>query len=145
MQASFSDALKAVLQHEGGYSDHPEDPGGATNRGITFRVFQNHHPHASLDDLRSISDSEVSSIYRSDYWDKCRCDELPIGVDYVVFDAAVNSGPTQSARWLQRAVGATDDGLIGRQTITAAVASDVDVAIQAICRTRLEFLQGLST
>lgn len=108
-------------------------------------MFQSHRPGGSIEDLRNITHTQVASIYRSDYWDKCRCDDLPVGIDYVVFDGAVNSGPAQSARWLQRAVGTTDDGLIGTQTIAATVAAETDVAIQAMCAARLTFLEELPT
>lgn len=114
MKNSFKNALKLVLVHEGGWADHPRDPGGATMKGVTLVVYQRHFgENKNKDDLRNITDAELEKIYRSGYWEKCHCDDLPVGVDYIVFDAAVNSGPGRSAKWLQGAVGAKQDGGIG--------------------------------
>lgn len=146
MKKSFKNALKLVLVHEGGWADHPRDPGGATMKGVTLAVYRRHYgENKSKDDLRNISDAEMDKIYRSGYWDKCHCDELPAGVDYVVFDAAVNSGPGRSAKWLQGAVGAKQDGGIGPKTI-ARVKEQVDTMQMAnnICDRRLNFLKSLS-
>lgn len=145
MHNNFADALRSVLVHEGGYVDHPRDPGGATNKGITLAVFQRHFG-ASLgkDDLRAITDEQVAHIYRTGYWDKCKCAELPSGVDYVVFDQAVNSGPGRSAKWLQSVIGVAVDGGIGPQTLAAAGNKPAADIINQMCDTRLEFLRGLS-
>src|SRR5690554_3243462 len=111
---TFEPALALVLAHEGGYVDHPDDPGGATNKGITQRVYdawrtsRGRHPRS----VAAIRDEEVRAIYREQYWDAVRGDDLPAGIDYCTFDAAVNSGPAQAARWLQRAVGAAPDGIV---------------------------------
>ncbi len=147
MKKSFKNALKLVLVHEGGWADHPRDPGGATMKGVTLAVYKRHFgDDKSKDDLRDISDTELEKIYRSGYWDKCHCDELPAGVDYVVFDAAVNSGPGRSAKWLQGVVGAKQDGGIGPKTI-AKVEEQADTIQMAndLCDRRLNFLKSLST
>ncbi|SDY77894.1 Glycosyl hydrolase 108 [Nitrosomonas halophila] len=91
MQDNFLNALEHVLAHEGGWADHPRDPGGATMKGVTLAVYQRYFG-ADKDKaaLRAISDAELQHVYRTGYWEKCRCDELPNGVDYAVFDAAVN-------------------------------------------------------
>ncbi len=147
MKKSFKNILKLVLVYEGGWADHPKDPGGATMKGVTLAVYRRHYgDNKSKDDLRNITDAELEKIYRSGYWDKCRCDELPAGVDYVVFDAAVNSGPGRSAKWLQGAVGAKQDGGVGPKTI-ARVKEQVDTIQMTnnMCDRRLNFLKSLST
>jgi len=144
MQQNFANALKHVLVHEGGYVDHPRDPGGATNKGVTLAVFQRHYGASmTREDLRGITEAQVEEIYKTGYWDKCRCDDLPAGVDYVVFDQAVNSGPGHSAKWLQGAAGATVDGGIGPQTLAAVGGVAADDLINRMCDARLAFLQGL--
>ena len=145
MQRNFVNALKHVLVHEGGYVDHPRDPGGATNKGVTLAVFQRFYGQdKTKDDLKGITDAQLEEIYKAGYWDKCRCDDLPNGVDYVVFDQAVNSGPGRSAKWLQRAVGATADGGIGAQTLAATQSVAAEQAINRMCDARLAFLKNLS-
>jgi lysozyme family protein len=146
MRENFRPSLKHVLVHEGGWADHPKDPGGATMKGVTLAVYQRFFGAAKTkNDLRNISDAELEQIYRSGYWDKCQCDRLPAGVDYAVFDAAVNSGPGRGAQWLQAAVGATPDGSIGPKTLELVSAKEPVQIIQTMCSRRLAFLQGLST
>jgi lysozyme family protein len=99
----------------------------------------------SKDDLRNIADKELEQIYRSGYWNKCRCDELPTGVDYSLFDAAVNSGPGRGAKWLQAAVGAKQDGGIGPKTLSRVQELDPLQVIDVMCDRRLTFLRNLST
>ena len=145
MEMNFKSALKHVLVHEGGWADHPRDPGGATMKGVTLAVFRRHFgENKSKDDLRNITDEQLEQIYRSGYWNKCRCDDLPSGVDYAVFDAAVNSGPGRGAKWLQAAVGATQDGGIGPNTLSKVGEHDPIQVINAMCDRRLSFLRSLS-
>lgn len=137
-------ALAAVLRHEGGWSDHPADPGGATMRGVTLAVFRAEFgSDRTADELRAISDGAVAAIYRRRYWDRINGDALPAGVDLATFDAAVNSGPGRAARWLQDAVGATADGVIGPMTLRAARAYPADRAIIRMSDSREAFLRGL--
>ena len=146
MNDNFAKALKYVLVHEGKYVDHPKDPGGATNKGVTLAVFRRYFGESmSKDDLRGITDDQLHHIYKDGYWDTCRCDELPAGIDYVVFDQAVNSGPGRSARWLQKAVNATADGHIGPKTVAASAARDAHRLVDAMCDERLAFLKSLAT
>jgi len=143
---NFKEALKHVLVHEGGWADHPKDPGGATMKGVTLMTFQRHFgQQQSKNDLRNISDAQLEQIYREGYWDKCHCDELPAGVDYVVFDGAVNSGSSRSAKWLQGAVGAKRDGGIGPKTLAQVAAAESVHVCDAVCDERLAFLQRLRT
>ena len=146
MKKNFKKALKLVLVHEGGWSDHPRDPGGATMKGVTLAVYRRHFgADKGKKDLRNISDAQLESIYSSDYWNKCKCDKLPAGIDYAVFDAAVNSGPGRSAKWLQAAVGAGQDGAIGDKTLARVKSQDAVQVTNGMCDRRLSFLQSLST
>jgi lysozyme family protein len=147
-RAVYPDALKHVLVHEGGYVNHPDDPGGETNRGVTKAVYDGYRRRVGkpVQSVRYISDQEVEEIYRVQYWNRVRADELPRGVDYVVFDGAVNSGPTQSIKWLQRALGVQVDGMMGEATMGALdLVSDHDALIADICARRMAFLQQLRT
>lgn len=117
---NFNDAFDRLLGHEGGYSNHPDDPGGETMWGVTKRVavaFGYGGP------MRELSRDVAKQIYRKLYWDAVQADQLPDVVRFEVFDAAVNSGVAQAAKWLQRAVGVTADGVIGAQTVAAARAA----------------------
>ncbi|MGU3492757.1 glycoside hydrolase family 108 protein [Xanthobacteraceae bacterium A53D] len=146
--SSFDAALARVLAHEGGYSHHPQDPGGPTMRGIIQRVYDADRAARGLPSrpVRQIETAELRAIYRRQYWDAVRADDLPPGLDYVVFDGAVNSGPGQSAKWLQRALGVAADGQVGAVTLAAAEAcADLPELVEAICDRRLAMLKNLST
>ena len=143
---NFKAAFKLVLIHEGGWADHPKDPGGATMKGVTLAVYQRYFgADRSKDDLRNITDAELEQIYRTGYWNKCRCDELPAGVDYAVFDAAVNSGPGRAVKWLQAAIGASQDGSIGAKTLSRIEARNPASIANDLCDCRLTFLRNLAT
>lgn len=145
MKRNFKSALKLVLVHEGGWADHPKDPGGATMKGVTLTTFQRFFgSDKGKQDLRNISDAELAEIYRTGYWDKCHCNELPKGLDYAVFDAAVNSGPGRSAKWLQAAVGARQDGGIGPKTLEKLKQHEPVTVTDDICDLRLTFLRSLT-
>lgn len=146
MQSNFAFCLKEVLRHEGGWADHPKDPGGATMKGITIGTYsQWKGRRMSKEALRAIPDEEVAAIYKRNYWDKVRGDDLPSGLDFVAFDAAVNSGPARGAKWLQQGLGVAADGKIGPKTLAAAEAADAPAAIIAATNARMAFLRGLST
>ncbi|RYE61043.1 MAG: N-acetylmuramidase [Hyphomicrobiales bacterium] len=145
---NYTASLKRVLTHEGGYSNHKDDPGGATMRGVIQRVYDGYRDRHGLQrqPVRQISDSEIAAIYRTQYADAIKFDRLPIGIDYVVFDGAVNSGPGQSIKWLQRALGIAADGVIGNVTLAKAEAYPNKAAlIDAICDQRMKFLKALKT
>lgn len=146
MRVNFpSPILGWLAESEGGYVDHPRDPGGATNRGVTQAVYDEWRGGAVKRPVRYLTDFERDAIYRKLYWNKVRGDDLPSGVDYAVFDSAVNSGVGQSARWLQRAAGVADDGIIGPITLAAVNADDPDTLIMDIITRRMAFLRQLST
>ena len=108
------DCLARLLAHEGGYTNHPSDPGGPTNFGITIYDYRRYvKPGATAADVKAMQVEEAKRIYRAKYWDAQRCDELPAGVDYAVFDYGVNSGIGRSKKVLQRVVGVNADGVLG--------------------------------
>lgn len=144
--ANFAGALAIELAHEGGYVDHPRDPGGATNLGITLATLRRHKPGATKADVKALTPATVAPIYRRDYWDAVRGDDLPSGVDLATFDPAVNSGPPRAAKWLQGALSVAVDGQIGSATIAAAhAAPDKTAVIRRLCRARMSFLGALKT
>jgi lysozyme family protein len=144
MRYNFALSLIPVLKHEGGYVNHPKDPGGATNKGITLQTLSEYLGRpASKYELVRIDDETVETIYRKQYWDACRCSELPSGVDLVVFDAAVNSGPSRSVKWLQEVIGVKEDGLMGPVTLEAVGKCLPEVLIDLLINTRFDFLKGL--
>lgn len=151
MQSNFAESLKLVLRHEGGFVDHPADPGGATNLGITIGVAKRYGVDMDGDgdtdiaDMKKLTVDVASKIYKGEYWDKVKGDQLPAGLDYAVFDFAVNSGVSRSAKYLQALLGVTQDGMIGPQTLAALKGKDVKSLINQLCDRRLVFLQGLST
>lgn len=146
MKDNFEAALKAILHHEGGYVNHPADPGGMTNLGVTKRVWEEWVGH-EVDEktMRNLTPEIVGPMYKVKYWDKIKGDELPTGVDYVVFDAAVNSGPGRAAKWLQACVGVDPDGGIGPKTLAAVNAFDANQLIEDYAKRRLSFLMDLKT
>lgn len=145
---NYTDLLPKVLAHEGGYVNHPKDPGGATNKGVTQATYDKYRRSKKLP-LRSvklITMDEVREIYKRDYWDVNRCDQLPAGLDYPVFDSGINSGPSRGAKWLQQALGVKADGQIGPATLFAADAvRDKAITARKACEIRRSFLTSLST
>ena len=142
MKENYAQALKQVLKYEGGYVDHPKDPGGPTNKGVTQAVYDSWRKSQNLptQTVRNISDPEVAAIYRNLYWDRISGDNLPSGVDFAVFDYAVNSGVSKASKTLQAVVGVTQDGVIGPATIEA---TKTYIAM-AVTNKRLAFMQSLS-
>jgi len=146
MNANFPKALAAVLVHEGGYVNNPKDPGGMTNLGCTKTVWEEHCGHP-VDEkaMRALTPADVGPLYKNKYWDKIKGDALPAGVDYVVFDAAINSGPGRAAKWLQACVNVYADGIIGDKTIQAVLNKDAKELINDYCAYRLAYLKMLQT
>lgn len=144
-QARFEACLAHVLMSEGGFSWHQDDPGGATNHGVTLATYRTYRPGATVNDLRLITTGELRQIYRDGYWNKIRGDDLPAGLDLVAFDAAVNSGAGRSARWLQWSLSVSADGDIGPKTIAAAQAANAAFTIRQAIKARRSFLMSLAT
>ena len=147
MKDNFSSSFELLLKHEGGYVNHPDDPGGRTNHGITQRVYEKFlGEDVTEEEMKDMPLEDVFSIYKDDYWDRVRGDELPSGVDLCVFDWAVNSGVSQASKALQRVLGVLDDGIIGSKTV-AAVCDQQDPAqvVEAISQKREDFYRALGT
>jgi len=142
----FNTALQHVLKHEGGYAHHPRDPGGRTNLGVTQRVWEEWTGKpSSEEEMRSLTVEQVTPLYKQRFWDKIKGDELPVGVDYVVFDFAVNAGVARSASTLQAVVGTWPDGIIGPQTLFTTQQLDPADVVKMFSDERLKFYKSLST
>ena len=137
---NFDTAFEKLLGHEGGFSDHAADPGGKTRYGITEAVARE---VGYRGDMRELPLDLAKRIYMERYWRPVRADELPAGVRYAVFDAAVNSGPGQAVKWLQRAAGVLDDGVLGPKTLAAVNALNADSLRSKILAQRLRFMSSL--
>jgi lysozyme family protein len=146
MKQNFEASLNHVLKHEGGWLDHPKDPGGATMKGVTLATYSSWLGRpASKDELKNIPDDHLRKIYKTQYWDAVCGDDLPVGVDYAVFDMAVNSGPSRAARMLQASVGAVPDGKIGPKTLAIVKAQNAEALINTFQHNRQHFLEALPT
>lgn len=143
--AAFDEAMKFVLRWEGGFVDHPADPGGRTNKGVTQLVYQRWRERQGLPprDVKLIDDAEVKAIYESGYWIPPRCDLLSGPLDLVQFDTAVNMGPGRAVRFLQQAVGCGVDGDFGPNTERAVQRCDPGTAVTAYCDVREQFYRRI--
>lgn len=146
MDRNFARALPLVLMHEGGFVHHPTDPGGATNKGVTLTTFRAYvKPGGTVADLKAITDEQVATVYYRHYWAAVNAAALPSGIDYAVFDFAVNSGPARAAKYLQAILGVEQDGRVGPKTIVAAKAKDARAVIDGLCDARLAFLKRITS
>ena len=146
MKETWQDALANVLKHEGGYVNHPSDPGGRTNLGVTQRVWEEWVKH-DVDEkqMRELTPEMVAPLYEEKYWQRVKGDDLPSGVDYVVFDASVNSGTGRASKWLQECVGVQPDGVIGPMTLRTVQSMVPADLVNLYCDKRLAFLRELKT
>ena len=120
MQANYDKCLETILHHEGGYVNHPKDPGGMTNMGVTKRVYEEWVGYSvSENTMQNLKEEDVAPIYKKNYWNRIKGDQLPSGLDLCVFDFGVNAGTGRAAKYLQKMVGATADGAIGPATLRA--------------------------
>ena len=111
---NWQKCLETILHHEGGYVNHPKDPGGETNLGVTKRVYEE---WGGTKDMKDLTVEDVAPLYKKNYWDKVRGDDLPAGLDLCVFDFGVNAGTGRAAKYLQKMIGTTPDGGIGPATL----------------------------
>ena len=144
--SNFEKCLEIILHHEGGYVNHPKDPGGETNLGVTKRVYEE---WGGTKDMKDLTVEDVAPIYKKGYWDKMKGDDLPGGLDLCVFDFGVNAGPGRSAKYLQTMIGTVADGGIGPNTL-AKVAEYVDAhgiesTIENFQGERQKYYESLST
>lgn len=145
--ALYTEQLQGWLfASEGGYVDHPADPGGATNHGITHKVLARWRGKpVGKQDVRDLTLAEAGQIMKVNYWDVIQGDKLPAGLDYALFDYAVNSGPARAVKDLQRELGVKVDGLVGLETLAAIEGKSVVKLIEALCERRFAFVKGLKT
>lgn len=146
MVENWQDCLSIILKHEGGYVNHPSDPGGMTNLGVTKRVWEEWTGKPATEaDMRSLTPEQVAPLYKKRYWDAVRGDDLPAGVDLCVFDCAVNSGVGRAAKFLQRVAGVAQDGQIGPATLAAVAKMQPETIIADFCHHREAFYRSLDT
>lgn len=149
MIENFDKAIDHTLQEEGGFVNHPSDPGGMTNLGVTKKVWEEWVGHpVDEKQMRALTKADVVPLYQRKYWNATRCSDLPAGIDLCVFDTAVNSGPGRAVKLLQGSLGVATDGAIGNNTL-AAVGQFKDTAlihlIDDYCAARQAFLISLPT
>ena len=142
MKDNFDECLKMLLHHEGGYVNHPKDPGGETNLGVTKRVYEK---WGGTKDMKDLTVEDVAPIYKKEYWDRCKCDDLESGVDWAVFDWAVNSGTGRAAKAIQKICGAAQDGAIGPKTLALIGKQDTQYVIEEFGKIRQDFYESLKT
>ena len=144
--SNYEKCLEIILHHEGGYVNHPKDPGGETNLGVTKRVYEE---WGGTKDMKDLTVEDVAPIYQKNYWNRVRGDDLPAGLDLCVFDFGVNAGTGRSAKFLQRLVGTTVDGCIGpatRRAVNAYVQIEgIEATIDDFQKRRQEYYESLST
>ena len=146
MQANYDKCLEAILHHEGGYVNHPKDPGGETNLGVTKRVYEE---WGGTKDMKELLVEDVAPIYKKNYWDKIKADSLPSGLDLCVFDFGVNAGPGRAAKYLQGQIGTMADGGIGPNTLAKLEEylkfTPVEQAFKTYQESRQDYYEQLST
>ena len=148
MIGNFAKSLDMVLHHEGGYVDHPKDPGGATNYGVTKKVYETYlGRECTKQEVKDMKLGEVADIYKRKYWDKVKGDELPSGLDWAVFDFAVNAGVSRASKVLQGFLKTSVDGHIGPATLRAIddYPTTVKGVIEVYTAQRSSFYRTLST
>ena len=143
---NYDKCLELILHHEGGYVNHPTDPGGETNLGVTKRVYEE---WGGTKDMVDLTVEDVAPIYEKNYWGRTKCDDLPSGLDLCVFDFAVNAGPGRAAKYLQSMIGTTVDGGIGPNTLKAVYNYVEEVGLQGMIEEyqsgRISYYEQLST
>ena len=137
---NFDEAFHHLLGHEGGYVNHPDDPGGETNWGVT-KVVARQHGYEGL--MKDMPVEVAKAVYRKSYWDAVQADNLPPAIRYAVFDAAVNSGVGTAVRWLQQSVGATPDGVLGPKTLAAINEVNPDGLLRRMLARRLRAMTDM--
>jgi len=146
MMSNYSTCLEIILEHEGGFVNHPKDPGGVTNHGVTKKVYDKWvGKNSTVEEMRNLTHEDVAPIYKKNYWDRAKCDQLPSGVDLSVFDWGVNSGVSRSAKALQRIVGVKQDGGIGPMTLQAVSEVEAEEIIEQMHYMRDNFYRSLDT
>lgn len=143
---NWDTCIEMILHHEGGYVNHPKDPGGETNLGVTKRVYEE---HGGTKDMKDLTVEDVKPIYKESYWDRVKGDQLPAGLDLCVFDFGVNAGTGRAAKYLQTLIGTVADGGIGPNTLAKLDAYVEENGLEKTIRNyqdaRQEYYESLST
>ena len=146
MTGNFKECLDLVLKSEGGFVNHPSDPGGMTNLGVTKRVWEEYTGHeADEKTMRSLTPEKVAPLYEQRYWRPTYCEVLPRGLDFVVFSMGVNGGPGRAVKLLQQSIGCVPDGIIGPRTRELISNSNIATLIAKFSETRREYYRALKT
>ena len=145
MQSNWKQSFELMLKSEGGYVNHPSDPGGRTNLGVTQATWENWIGRQSDEaEMRSLTPNKVESMYRKKYWDAVRGDELKVGIDYLMFDFAVNAGAGRAIKTLQTAIGVPVDGGFGPITMAAVKSFEPVKLIEQFSQAKEDFYRGLT-
>jgi len=146
MNRNWDKSFDLVIVNEGGFVDNKLDPGGATNWGCTQAVWERYIGHqVTVDEMKALTKEDVKPLYKRNYWDAIHGDAIPSGLDYCLFDAAINSGVSRSSKWIQEIVGVFADGAIGNNTVSAIAQLNPVTAINEFCDKRQAFLESLKT
>ena len=146
MQSNWKQSFKLMLASEGGYVNHPSDPGGRTNLGVTQATWENWIGRQSDEsEMRSLTSDKVEPMYRKKFWDAVRGDELPTGIDYLMFDFAVNAGAGRAIKTLQTSIGVAADGAFGPVTMAAVKSFEPVKLIERFSQAKEDFYRSLNT
>jgi lysozyme family protein len=146
MLSNWPASIELVLKSEGHFVNHPSDPGGMTNLGVTKKAWEAWVKHpVDETEMRGLTPEIVAPFYKARYWDACKCDQLPLGVDYAVFDFAVNAGVGRASRTMQTALGTAADGIVGPATIGVATNADPDEFLEKFSAAKEQFYRNLPT
>ena len=146
MNRNWDKSFDMVIVHEGGFVDNKLDPGGATNWGCTQAVWEQYVGHqVTVDTIKKLTKEDVKPLYKKRYWDALHGDAIPSGLDYCLFDCAINSGVGRASKWIQEIVGVPADGAIGNNTVAAITQINPVTAINEFCDKRQAFLESLKT
>jgi lysozyme family protein len=146
MLSNWDNSFKLMLKSEGGFVNHPSDPGGMTNLGVTKATWENWVGRESDEaEMRGLTPEKVEPLYKKKYWDAVRSDELPVGLDYLLFDFAVNAGAGRAIKTLQTAIGVTPDGGFGPMTMAAVQAVEPNELIERFSQAKEDFYRSLTT
>jgi lysozyme family protein len=146
MISNWQKSFELMLKSEGGFVNHPSDPGGMTNLGVTKATWENWVGRESDEaEMRSLTPEKVEPLYKKKFFDAVRGDELPVGLDYLLFDFAVNAGAGRAIKTLQSAVGVTPDGGFGPLTMAAVQAIEPQELIERFSQAKEDFYRSLNT
>jgi lysozyme family protein len=153
MLSNWDKSCDMVLAHEGGFTNDQRDSGnhlsdgraGSTMLGCTQANWEAYVGHqVTWDDMKKLTKDDVKPLYKKNYWDAVKGDDLPSGVDYAAFDFAINAGPAASRKMIQRALGVTADGAFGPMTMAAIKAADAKELMHKFSEAKTNFYKSLS-